>query len=278
MKQKGFFLLIYNAFIVPLHKARFDVLVLYLLLSIVVILSSGSPFTIHIVLLLFVFISIGVAQFFLNRIFDIREDSISQASFHIENSHFYLIAMTVLTLVPLTALYYFKEPILPIVVIIFFGVFYSVPIFKGKRIKNLFFIKNIWAAIGTYSIFVIFSYYYIPTFLQLNQVLIMLIPLFVLALTYEILMDVKDMDGDRAARVITIPNKFGVLYTQIAILAIILSLMFYLMFFFNFLALLSAVLVAIATLYVNEKRGLWYYYGVFYSQNILILMYILIFS
>lgn len=263
-------------FVIPFHKARLDVVLIFIALDIAVTTTFGYIYTNWVVILICIFTSIEISMFTINRVFDFKEDSISQYSERCKNQGTYLFVSIILAIVPLIVLFFNKAPILPFIGLIIIGWMYSIPVWRGRRVKNIFLLKNIWAALITYLSMVIFTYPYLTQEISFQQVTFIYVPLLVIAFTYEILIDIKDIKGDRSASVKTLPNTIGPDNTKIVIWLILASLMIFLQYFRNDIAIASVALLFLASIFVNEKRGLWFYHALFYAQGIIIFGYIFI--
>ena len=105
----------------------------------------------------------------------------------------------------------------------FLGIFYSFP--RSFRLKNFFLIKNVVPAFCWFfsvSILVFGS----TTILSMTETMSLLVSLFLLALIFEIIWDLPDYVGDKAAGVQTLPVRVGFLYTKMLLFTLIGSLFF----------------------------------------------------
>lgn len=157
---------------------------------------------------LFAFTLTLFASHLINRAFDTREDSISQPE-QVPHSP-YLVAFSGAALmgIALGILIIAKLPALPLLFFMLMGVLYSVPVF-GWRLKSSLLLKNISAAGSWYASFVILVSFYTGISTPWHIIASELLPILFFLLAYELLHDMRDIEGDIIAKNRTIPSVYG---------------------------------------------------------------------
>lgn len=167
-------------------------------------------------ILLSSFTLLNFSMHMLNNYFDLKEDTLTnQASFLSKRSAL-LSFSTAPFLIGLSLVIVNGYSLLCYGVLALLMLSYSMPLFNGKRIKDILFIKNI-----TGSLF----WWYIP-FTLITSIHtansfsdVFLSNIFILAtfMPFEPLWDIKDRQGDQAAGIKTIPNTYGVDATKLLV-------------------------------------------------------------
>jgi len=199
-----------------------------------------------------------------NKVFDLKEDRISQPEDALNDNekNKVLIFSLLLLFAPLPILYFSHHPLLPYIVFMPVGLLYSIPLTKnGLRIKNILLVKNIYSALFCWSAPVIaMIYFYSETNLTIVQLSVGFIPFGITLLIFELLWDIRDMEGDRASNNITVPVRFGIKKTKLfCFLLLIFQLLFALLFKKNIL-LLFIIYSAVCVFIVNNKSPNWLYH------------------
>lgn len=154
--------------------------------------------------------------YLLNKAADLKEDSLNPKSLPINSKNIPTIRNIAIALAVIPVPYLlFKHPKILIFYILvpgLFGFLYSYPLkFLGfnRRLKDLLFTKNLVSAFTWGSIPAILPLlYYNGDFTY--DVFYRLIFIAMSVLVIEIMWDIRDIDGDLAAGIKTIPNQFGV--------------------------------------------------------------------
>lgn len=168
-----------------------------------------------------IFLIIGVYVF--NKATDKKEDHLNnRPSAHYSDVQIYVVSglcflsSFLLYLVPSR-----HEIVLYWFLFLFLGVWYSFP--KKFRLKNFFLVKNIIPAV-CWLLSVSILIFSATKSLSITEIILLLIPLFFLVFVFEILWDMPDWEGDRAAGVCTLPVYIGFFYTKITLEILLLGL------------------------------------------------------
>ena len=203
--------------------------------------------------LLFASFFITFAVYSINKLTDIKEDSINlvnRAEFTNKNRH-YLIITIILS--SFTALYLSLLHSIFAVFVIFFpffiGLFYSIKI-ANFRLKDIICIKSIsvalaWAAIGTFIPVIVHSF---------DIVIISLIffYFFIKLFINTVLFDIRDIEADMLNNVITLPVFLGVNKTKKLLLLLNSTLIIWAIFSYAFFHSMFFILI------FSIVYGYWY--------------------
>ena len=205
-----------------------------------------------------------------NKIYDREEDKISQPNVVLidENVKIFGYICWILFLVPIFLLLFVGAPLWPYIVHTLSGFAYSYPFLKGKRLKNFFVIKNL-IAINNFMWPYVYMSMVVTSGISFFNILILYIPLFSLIWCIEILWDIRDFYGDKAANIKTIPVVLGVNTSRVLII-----LLASLAVFSASSNLLSTPFVAIWTivmcLFATPTRPRWFYHLFLYIDILII--------
>lgn len=176
------------------------------------------------------FSSLWAFIYLFNKVTDLQEDAVNVSGLPIQVVHCrrVLISSVICLLAPLPFLINRGELLALYIVLAIAGYFYSAPLFlkRGKRLKDILFIKNIVSAICWASIPTLVPAFYYDQVLSI-ETLILWLNFFVFIFAVEVVWDIRDIDGDRAAGIKTIPNVFGVLPSKIICLLPVLVMFFW---------------------------------------------------
>jgi len=216
------------------------------------------------------------AAYLFNKIYDYKEDSITEKSWALKKKDIYLALVVALSILPLPIGIIIGHPIKPFVIMYFWGVllyfFYSFPI-GNFRFKKVFLIKNIFAAGAWYlSIIVLVSAYLEISSFQ--GVFFHWFYLFLLFLVYEIIWDIKDIKGDKASGVTTIPNKYGVLTTKVIVAALLVVIFISVSFDIRTIGFLSSTYLFLWLIFISERTPIFYYHLIIFGQIALLFVHI----
>lgn len=153
---------------------------------------------------------LGVAVYSLNKVTDFNEDSVNSPDrFRFAKKYrIYLLFLSLESITIAVVFAFFSDPyaILLILGIFYAGVFYSVGVSK-RRIKKALVAKNFMVA-GAITIGVVL----LPLFVHVSNLLIIVLVayfVFLKAFINTVLLDVRDIEGDRKAGARTIPIYLG---------------------------------------------------------------------
>jgi 4-hydroxybenzoate polyprenyltransferase len=189
--------------------------------------------------------------FLFDRIYDRNIDKISQPEEFVKEQHSMFLYLIVAAGLITSFLIYLRSGFGLIYWLILFPItfLYPLEIYKGYRIKSIFFIKNF------YSAFFIFS---LPLIIQLHLITNgnfniwnaykPILSLFIYVLIGEVFWDIRDVKADKMSRTITIPNKFGLIPTKLYMIALILTDAFLTNCFFS----TSAIIYLALLIFVKE--------------------------
>ena len=198
------------------NAVRLHVALVYALIAITFVWAEGIR-TQELVAVL-CFTSLLSASYLLNRITDVDSDRLSQPGEELEGN-LVLFSVVLLAFVPLAFLVMFSLPVLPYITFIMVGAFYSLPAISGKSLREILILKNLYAAAAWYVSFALLESVYAGATSFLES-LLSSPHVFALVLAYEIMLDIRDADADRAAGISTIPNTFGMVTTRLSLLTL----------------------------------------------------------
>jgi len=258
-------------FISRYHKSTLDIVIVYfsVLLSYLFFYHPVGNWKEYIMPVVALTALITAAYFF-NNLYDFREDAERSGELILEKgkkqkkrkiaSH--IVVFGIIS-IPLPVALILNHPIPGFQVLVYFvGValafFYSYPVFNGKRLKNFFLLKNIIASFAWYfSITCLLTLYLdIGDFFSVAMAQSYLFYFF---LAYEILWDIKDIDGDRKAAIQTIPLVHGEKIAKIIIYTLLFIVLFLLKFEIGHLGVLSSFYLFISSFFFTKKTPLWAY-------------------
>ncbi|QQS29361.1 MAG: UbiA family prenyltransferase [Sphingobacteriales bacterium] len=203
-----------------IFKTRIHVAVIcfFLYHNIIYYYLNNNAEPIHLPVLL-AFAIWNLALYLFDRAYDYNKDIITDAQDALSNrqARWGIKIALALTLFPIGLLLCFQYPVLPYLFFIPLTFLYTLPLTKHNiRVKNLFFIKNLYSAIfiWTLPLVVILRYYQgypqsVPQLLFENYYFL------VFVLMGEIIWDFKDVAADKAHKVQTLPVVLGFSTTRI---------------------------------------------------------------
>ena len=211
------------------------------------------------------FTSLMVFVYLFNKVTDKTEDAANTGNDFIGNRAIRptLVVAIACLLFPLPYIFFTPQFLLLYCGVSIVGFLYSYRVSFGGaryRLKDVLFIKNITSA-ATWSL--------IPVTIQtvlLHEPLLStlflgeLIALFCIFFAFEIIWDIRDVEGDAAAGVHTVANTFGVVPAQLFASALVLG--YACIFFLQSVSFLYAVVVPLLFVFVwaaSPKRGAWFY-------------------
>lgn len=207
--------------------------------------------------------TLGLAWVYIfNKLYDEREDAISQPDEMLPSTHRSHITpvLWTLALLPVLLLLVSHMPLWPYLLYIFIGFVYSYPLYKGKRVKNFLILKNVFATFGMlgpiwFGLYVYFPPLYTYEFAAPFSLLAALVCFYIVG---ELIWDIRDTKGDAAAGVTTLPVACGVTCTKLIALGF-LAIAGWLL-----TPLLINVIVigmlAIFVIYTSPERPRWFFH------------------
>lgn len=192
----------------------------------------------------------------LNNYFDKQEDELTNQSNVFTSPIKILLISAIFIVVSFAMVLYYNFSIACYLILFALMLLYSVPITKKFRIKKLLYVKNITGSLfWWYLPFVLIvalhtNNSFIDVFLDNLLILAIFIP-------FEPIWDIKDIKGDLAAGINTIPNKFGIAVTKLLVISLFIVIgvvvfkhksMFVISFFLPLILMIS---------FLNEDNKLW---------------------
>lgn len=226
-----------------------------------------------------VFIALCISCLFLsshifNKIYDRLEDSIvSPFETNFSDKVFYFATM-LLVILPTLGLIYLNKPLLPFICLVPYTFFYSYPIYKNLRIKNILFLKNItpatfWSA--SYLVLLFYTFGFLPTDWHISAGII-----WFLVFALNVIFDIRDVAGDKAANVHTIPNTFGVFTAKTIILILLLGVLLYLIIQgTSVMTMMLVLLFCVATVMLEADTSARWYHGIMYAAAFINLLHLI---
>ncbi len=171
------------------------------------------------ILLLTAFSLLNFSMHIFNNYFDLKEDSLTGQTVVMKSKSVLLLLGSGSLFISFAMVVYYGFSIPCFLILLALMLSYSVPVGKKNlRLKNILFLKNITGSLfWWYLPFVIISSFHTDnSFIDLFVSNLLVLATF---MPFEPLWDIKDMDGDLAAGVNTIPNKYGVDATRILVIS-----------------------------------------------------------
>ena len=172
------------------------------------------------------FAMIFLAIYVFNKATDIVEDNLNFRSFPIKNKNYPIIFSLVFAVFPIPYLFFVNKSLLLFYIFVpfLFGFLYSYQLsfLKIRRLKEIILLKNlisalVWALTPLTIGFV---------FLDKINILVCF-HTFIMVFIIEVIWDIRDIDGDLANKISTIPNRFGVLFAKIVCLTLAIGLLLF---------------------------------------------------
>lgn len=271
-KVRGFMLKILDV----LFKYNVFIFLIYINISILYLnkITNLNTNTRDALLILVANIFLIIGTYTLNKISDEKED-IFNGYGELKVSSRKNIALTILSfLFFLSSLILYLIPKVEHLILFWFilfslGVLYSYP--RKYRLKNIFLIKNITSAFCWFFSIIILLLVSING-LNIIKLMYSLSSIFLLVLIIEIIWDLPDINGDKEAKINTLPAIFGFKKAKIIIL-ILLTLMF--LFFSTFLNKILCLFLFIFVLNVTQNTHKKTYHYLIFLMTLIIFLFIL---
>ncbi len=258
-----------------IHAYRLHIVILYVLLSYWFVISF-SEISNSVILIILCFSAGCLGAYVLNRHTDIDQDQINEANLKVNKIKSLYISVVFL-LSPVIILYVFDLNITPYVILLIFSLLYSYKIFYS-RIKDIFFIKNIWAATGWYlsMLFIIMEYSNNPLAYSYLELVYRTWGIFFLFLFYELAWDMRDVAGDKISKTSTVPVRCGTHAGLFVSLLYFLIFYIYMLKYKDYIAVLAySILLIIYLLAARNKSSVCFYHIMIWWQSIIIVGYLL---
>lgn len=270
--------------LLQLNTYRIHVIVVFALLLISYITpflsSTYAPYIPHSAEfygVVFSFTLLWAGYYIGNKYFDYKEDAISQAA-EARRSPALAYAVTAMYILPLPWILWLHLPLLPYLALIGVTLGYSITV-AGVRIKNLFLIKNLYAAGSWWMTIAVAVAFYTNSGMSFADALRYTYDIFLLLMVFELLWDIRDIEGDKAVGNMTVPVVLGITMTKLIIFGCIgliwwwndMSSMIFSILFFN------VIYLALVTIFVKKDFPNYYYHSVIYIEGLFLLSQILIY-
>jgi len=199
------------------------------------------------------FAMIFSAIYVFNKATDIVEDNLNLRSFPIKNKNYAIIFSLTSAIIPIPYLFFTKKSLLLFYLFVpfLFGFLYSYQLsfLKIRRLKEIILLKNLISALVWALTPLAIS------FLFLDKINILsFVHTFIMVFIIEVIWDIRDIEGDLANKISTIPNKFGILFTKISCLFLAIGLLlFYNKNNLEFSAFLCAQILTILNIAMIKK-------------------------
>lgn len=181
----------------------------------------------QVIILSAAFSLLGAFIYIFNKATDMQEDAINLAGLPIEKKHYrqVIIAALICLVVPIPFLFQWPTLLILYIGLGGIGYFYSKPLkfwSYRRRLKDVFFVKNAVSAASWGAVPALVPALYQGQELGIETFLIWLNTFF-FVFAIEVVWDIRDIEGDKAAGVKTIPNVYGVWPAKIFCLVPILA-------------------------------------------------------
>lgn len=204
-------------------KYRIHISLIFLFLLINVFKKTAYTFTDWPVIISF--FSWHFALYIFDRAYDSELDSINQPREAItpKEKNIVILLSFFFAILPVFILLFSNKLILPYLPLLPITFLYTLPIKNGIRSKNILFVKNIYSALLIWTLpLVIVTYFYTSqssSFIDIFKNYF--IGLFLYVMVGEAFWDIRDLEGDKANGVKTIPVVFGVIACKIYLISLI---------------------------------------------------------
>jgi 4-hydroxybenzoate polyprenyltransferase len=221
---------------------------------------------------------IGGWIFLFNKTTDLVEDNLNDGSLPVDQEYLGVIKRIayICLIIPVLLLWRIPEVL---AVVLFFGGFmgfiYSYPIrLKGRsfRLKNILLVKNLTSAVCITALICLPCYLLFPDFPHI-YLLLKAISIFFLTLCVEIMCDIRDIEGDRQAGIMTLPNTLGVAPAKAIALVIFTGYCLWFNHLVSFSFRLSPLLILaqaatfLIILFTTAKRPYWYFHLITFAWS-----------
>lgn len=247
-----------NTIYYPLVKYRIHISVIFFFLLVnVYSLIAKQPVNWPVVL---AFSLWHFALYIFDRAYDFKLDLVNQPQEAIkpQERSFFIWLSIILCLAPVPILAISKNNILPYLPFIPVTFLYTFPLYKNIRSKNILFFKNLYSAllIWTLPLCIVLVYYSNHNFNFFKAYQTNFISLLIYVMIGEAFWDIRDVDGDKAQHVNTIPVTFGLTFTRVYLLVLISADYFFISHKFTLASSLYIVLI----LWLNQKSARWIFH------------------
>ncbi len=225
--------------------------------AIAVLYTSFSLFGLrHNVLLLLAAFLLTFAVYLLNVVTDFEEDSINQPirmkAYEMKNAFLFISFFSCIIAISI-GFYLNIESIFVMLIPFIIGFLYSVRI-ANFRIKNLFLAKNISISLSWAMEASLMPYVFKPFYSFFLAVFLLI---FIKGMINTILFDLRDVEGDRMSKIITIPVKMGKKKTFFLLLLLNSSLFLWLFLFMD--VLIRHILFVLICIFYGYAYIIYFY-------------------
>lgn len=198
------------------HRLKLPFLVIFFSANYGFLKLYGFAGNIWLLLTAFTIQNFGLHIF--NNYFDLREDEITGQRTTLAKASILLFLAILATLISAFMVWYYGYSLLCFAILFILMLVYSMPVAGSWRIKKVLYLKNI-----TGSLF----WWYIPftlisamhTSARFPQIFLENVVVLAIFMPFEPLWDIKDMEGDLASGIKTIPNQFGLAATKLLVVS-----------------------------------------------------------
>ncbi len=257
---------------------RIDIVLVYFFVILSFLNFYGTPKDRPSWFVLVSLVLLVAASYLYNKLYDYEGDTLTQSRGALKKNNLVLILVVFLAGLPGAIAVLANQPIEPYITPYFIGIllgfFYSFPI-KGKRIKNFFLLKNLFAAFAWFIsiVFLLSLYLDVGNF---TEIMFDQIYLFFLFLIYEIIWDIKDIEADKKMKVSTIPVRHGLAMTKISVAVLIFIVFLLVNFDITRIGFISVLYLLAWLIFLTEKTPIMYYHLLILGQIGIIITHILL--
>lgn len=223
---------ILNSWVV-INRLKIHFLMIFFLMNYSLMREYTDSTQLCLIVLTYTILNFSLHMF--NNYFDFTEDTITNQTLKKEERKmtFYLAIFSFL--ISLLLVIYFKFSLICFLLIFILGISYSIPLKNNFRIKKVIFIKNLTGSLFWWYIpFIAMIYFNTDTeqsFFTLFMSRLITLAIFI---PFEPLWDIKDMNGDQDAGIVTIPIKYGLIATKFLIISMFTTLSIVCLGFYNY--------------------------------------------
>ncbi len=209
--------------------------------------------------------SLWAAFYIGNKYFDYAEDSVSQPTEARSNRYVRNLTIALYTL-PVPVFLLLEFSLWYYLLLVVGTLLYSLPL-PGTtvRMKTILGVKNLYAAFMWWLGVATFVYFH-TSLLTFSQALANTFDVFLFLLVIELLWDIRDVAGDKAAGNITVPVYCGVLVTKLCIIAVVLVTWYSKAFTLNPLILTNLVYLGAVAAWARPGFSAYYFHAVVYVE------------
>lgn len=165
------------------------------------------------------------ALFLFDRIYDRELDKISQPDEYVKDNYAKVMygIVAVALIISFISFFYSGYRIIYWLLLLPITFLYPLKLYRELRVKNIFLIKNLFSAMLIFCFPLLLQIYLLSNGnFDYKNVVEPIVSLFIYVMIGEVFWDIRDCSTDKQFNIKTIPNTFGIGFTKVYILALII--------------------------------------------------------